>query len=80
MNKRTKGCTPLNSDRLANELNQLTDLYKSLISVSENLRNIGDRDNSLAIQEIAFGLQNCQLNILTSMINDPGRSNNSKRA
>lgn len=70
----------MNSDRLANELNQLTDLYKSLISVSENLRNIGDRDNSLAIQEIAFGLQNCQLNILTSMINDPGRSNNSKRA
>lgn len=60
-----------NNNRLSNELNQLTKLYKELISISENLRIQGDLENSRAIQETAFGLQTCQLNILTSMVNDP---------
>jgi len=62
------------NDKLANELNQLTQLYKDLVVVAENLRNQGDRKNSLEVQNIAFGLQNSQLNIVTSLVRDPSRN------
>ena len=66
----------MKNDRLANELNQLTQLYKDLIVVAEDLRAQGDRKNSLAVQNVAFGLQNSQLNILTSLVNDTSRNKN----
>lgn|GEM_PF-4100009 len=64
----------MKNDKLANELNQLTQLYKDLVVVAENLRNQGDRKNSLEVQNIAFGLQNSQLNIVTSLVRDPSRN------
>ena len=64
----------MKNDRLANELNQLTQLYKELVVVAEDLRTQGDRKNSQAVQNIAFGLQNSQLNILTSLVKDPTRN------
>ena len=66
----------MKNDRLANELNQLTQLYKELVVVAEDLRSQGDRKNSQAVQNIAFGLQNSQLNILTSLVKDPSRNKN----
>ena len=64
----------MKNDRLANELNQLTQLYKELVVVAEDLRMQGDKKNSQAVQSIAFGLQNSQLNILTSLVKDPSRN------
>ena len=68
----------MKNDRLANELNQLTKLYKDLVTIAESLRTQGDRNSSAAVQGVAFGLQDCQLNILTSLVNDPARSKVSK--
>ena len=70
----------MKNDRLANELNQLTQLYKDLIVIAEDLRVQGDRQHSKAIQDVAFGLQTSQLNILTSMVNNPTRYQNIKKA
>ncbi|TQV85826.1 hypothetical protein [Aliikangiella coralliicola] len=64
----------MNSNRIADELNRLTELHKELVIIAEKLRIGGDSDNSKAVLEVAFGLQSSQLNILTSMVNDPTRT------
>jgi hypothetical protein len=59
---------PEKKQRLAQELNKLTDHYKVLVAIAEELRAKGDKANSQAIQQVAFGLQTSQLNLLTSLV------------
>lgn len=54
---------------LSSELNQLTELYTDLIGIAELLRKQGDHINHASVLEVASGLQNLQLNVVTEMVN-----------